>query len=359
MTPASTGGSTTRPLVSVIVPARNEERCLARCLRSLVAQEGVAVEIIVVDDHSIDRTRKIAESFPTVNVVEAQPLPDGWSGKSNALVTGVAHARGEWLLFTDADTEHLPGSLARALEEARAHSAAMLSYSPAQEVRGFFESAVMPLVFAELAAEYKPREISDPDSPAAAANGQYILITREAYDAAGGHRAIAGALLEDVELARAVKRTGCRMFFRYGADVVRTRMYCGFRELCEGWTKNLALLFRHTGSLAALRLAEFIVIAASVALAVAAAVDHQAALAAVGSAMAIVGFASFLRRIRRAHFGFGPTALAFFGLPLFSYLLLRSRIHFQCGKVTWKGRRYPAAAAHRESPNAMGGTWST
>ena len=125
----------------------------------------------------------------------------------------------------------------------RQHGAALLSYSPEQEVHGFWEKAVMPVIFAELAATYQPSLVSDPRSPAAAANGQYILIAREAYDAIGGHAAVSGSLLEDVALAKAVKASGRRIFFRFGGDAVRTRMYRSFAQLREGWTKNLALLF--------------------------------------------------------------------------------------------------------------------
>ena len=123
--------------------------------------------------------------------MDAGPLPAGWSGKNNALTAGVRQAKGEWLLFTDADTVHRPGSLARALAEAQAQGAALLSYSPEQEVHGFWERAVMPVIFAELAGRYRPTEVSDPASPVAAANGQYLLVSREAYDAVGGHAAIA------------------------------------------------------------------------------------------------------------------------------------------------------------------------
>ncbi|MGC2323107.1 MAG: glycosyltransferase, partial [Terriglobales bacterium] len=214
-----------RSEVSVIVPARNEEACLAACLESLAGQQNVSFEIIVVDDGSTDRTAAIARSFAGVKLIEARPLPEGWSGKSNAVYNGAQQARGEWLLFTDADTVHLPGSLSRALAEAKSCGAEMLSYSPAQELHGFLERAVMPVIFAELAATYRPREVSDPSSPAAAANGQYVLVTREAYDAVGAHAAIAKCLLEDVELARAVKRSGRKLRFRFGGDAVRTRMY--------------------------------------------------------------------------------------------------------------------------------------
>src|SRR5579863_5109832 len=229
-----------KPMVSVIVPARNEEACLGACLESLVAQTGVKFEIIVVDDGSTDRTREIANSFAGVRVVEPAPLPPSWIGKNNALVAGAKEARGEWLLFTDADTVHQAGSLARSVEEVRRQKASLLSYSPEQEVHGFWEKAVMPVIFAELASSYRPSDVSDPASFAAAANGQYILISREAYDAVGGHAAIAASLLEDVALARAVKASGHKIFFRYGGDAVRTRMYRSFAQLKEGWTKNLA-----------------------------------------------------------------------------------------------------------------------
>src|SRR5262249_23512296 len=152
------------PEVSIVVPARNEEVCLADCLQSLVGQSGVAFEIIVVDDHSTDRTRQIAESFPGVRVISAPALPPGCTGKNNAVIAGAKEARGQWLLFTDADTVHLLGSLARALDEAKENQADLLSYSPEQIVETFWERAVMPVVFTELAKQYPPAKVSDPDS---------------------------------------------------------------------------------------------------------------------------------------------------------------------------------------------------
>ena len=105
--------------MSVIVPARDEEACLGACLGSLESQTGVSFEIIVVDDASADRTREIAQSFLSVRVVEGGPPPPDWTGKNNAMAAGAKVARGEWLLFTDADTVHKPGSLARAVAEAK------------------------------------------------------------------------------------------------------------------------------------------------------------------------------------------------------------------------------------------------
>jgi hypothetical protein len=330
------------PEVSVIVPARNEEECLGACLRSLVEQAGVSFEILVVDDGSTDRTREIAESFAGARVVDAGPLPAGWSGKNNAATAGVGQAKGAWFLFTDADTVHRPGSLARALVETGAQGAALLSYSPEQEVHGFWERAVMPVIFAELAGRYRPAEVSDPRSPAAAANGQYILVSREAYEAVGGHAAIAGELLEDVALARAVKRSGRRIFFRFGGDAVRTRMYRSFAQLREGWTKNLALLFPSPLRLAVVRVMEFgLIVGSAVVAGRLDAKDRVGTAIAVGLLSAIL-YGLFLKRILRAHFSWVSNALALTGLPLFSYLLLRSKVAHREGKVSWKGREYGA-----------------
>ena len=327
-----------RPTVSIIVPARNEEACLRDCLQSLVTQSGVAFEIIAVDDHSTDRTREIARSFPGVRVIEAGPLPEGWTGKNNAVATGARHAHGEWFLFTDADTVHLPGSLARSLAEAQKQGAALLSYSPEQIVTGFWEKAVMPVIFAELASTYRPSEVSDPNSPTAAANGQYILITRTAYDAVGGHAAVARSLLEDVELARLVKRSGRKIFLRFGGDAVRTRMYRTFAQLREGWTKNLALLFPHPKWLAAWRAIEFLLLMACLIFGVKPIGPGDYPHVALYSALPIFTY----MRIRRAHFSWHANVLVFFGLPLFSYLLLRSSINHRAGTVGWKGRTYGA-----------------
>jgi glycosyltransferase involved in cell wall biosynthesis len=331
-----------QPAVSVIVPARNEELCLGSCLQSLVAQTGVRFEIIVVDDGSTDRTREIAESYPDVRVISPEVLRHGWSGKNNALVAGASQARGEWFLFTDADTVHRPGSLAASVAEAHQQKAALLSYSPEQEVHGFWEKAVMPVIFAELASSFRPSDVSNPASNAAAANGQYILILRGAYEAVGGHAAIGADLLEDVALARRVKLSGRRVFFRYGGEAVRTRMYRSFAQLKEGWTKNLVLLFHSPVRLAILRLTEFVLIVVSLAIAIATSLRGKWYPAGIALVVAMVLYGFFFQRIRRAHFSWDANLLAIFGLPLFSYLLLRSKMAYQKGTVSWKGRSYEA-----------------
>ena len=335
------------PNLSVIVPARNEEAALGACLDSLLPQTGTSFEIIVVDDASTDRTREIAQALP-VRLVNAPPLPDGWVGKNNAVAAGAREARGLWLLFTDADTVHLPGSLTRGLSDAQEHGASLVSYSPAQEVHGILERAVMPVIFAELAASYRPSDVNNPASPAAAANGQYLLISREAYQSVGGHAAIARDLLEDVALARAVKRSGRKIYFRFGGDVVRTRMYRSFAQLREGWTKNLVLLFARPVRLAVMRLLEFLLIVGCVVVGVLLASKSrwQDAMLLAGVAAALL--ARFLNRVLRAHFPWDCNLFALLGLPLFAYLLLRSWFYHRKGVVTWKGRPYRPAESGRE-----------
>src|SRR5271166_1157673 len=235
--------------LTVIVPARNEEDCLGVCLESLVSQSneffslGRDWELIVVDDGSMDRTRAIAESFPGVTVIDPAKLEKGWTGKANACWTAAQRARGQWLLFTDADTIHEPGNLRRAIHEAEKHNVGVLSYSPKQLVSGLWQRALMPLVFCELALAYPPEKVSNPELRIAAANGQFLLVKREAYRALGGHASVKGDILEDVELAFLAKRRKVGLRFRYAADALSTRMYRSTTAMVEGWTKNLALLF--------------------------------------------------------------------------------------------------------------------
>ena len=362
--PAENPASGEVPVVSVIVPARNEEACLGECLRSLQEQTGIDHEVIVVNDNSTDRTGDIARSYGGMKVIDAAPLPPGWTGKCHAAHVGAQAALGEWLLFTDADTIHRHRSLRHAVQEAENNSVDMLSYSPKQEVRGLWERALMPVIFAELRRQYPPREVSRADSPIAAANGQYLLIKRAAYDAIGGHVAVRDSLLEDVEIAKRLKQSGRKIRFRYGRDALRTRMYRTFPQMWEGWTKNLALLFPSPGKLAALRTLEFLASFLGL-LAVAFGVLWQlgilerAGLAPVPRAAllpfpywvaiagALVSFPvtfNFFYRIRKAHFGWINTLISPAGLPIFVLLLLNSRLHYHNNEVTWKGREYQPAS---------------
>jgi glycosyltransferase involved in cell wall biosynthesis len=332
------------PTVSIVIPARNEEANLAGCLQSLVSQTGVDFEIIVVDDASTDRTREIASSFAGVRLITAEPLAGEGNyctgkpctGKNNAVIAGANQARADWLLFTDADTVHLPGSLARALEEAKKESADLLSYSPEQIVVSFAERAVMPVIFAELARQYPPHKVRNQKSRIVAANGQYILVRRTSYDAVGGHAAVASEILEDVALARLFRDAGFRVHFRYGGDSVRTRMYRNWIQLREGWTKNLELLFPRSNRLALQSLLWWSSAWASLTL--------SASGLLLTHPLRIAFFCLWLllyRRILIAHFSPVNNLIAIaLGLPIFAYLLLRSKAAHQKGQVLWKGRAY-------------------
>jgi glycosyltransferase involved in cell wall biosynthesis len=232
-------------LVSAIIPARNEEDTIKRAVESLEQQPEVT-EIIVVNDQSTDRTGAIlaglANRVPKLRVLNTGELPAGWMGKNYAVSVGARAATGEWLLFTDADTYHYPGSTRRALGDAVDHRAAMVSYSPEQEMDSFWERALIPYVYCRLAARYSFKKVSDSSLPDAAANGQFLLILREVYNAVGGHAAVAKEMVEDVALARLVKSRGYTIYFASPVGVVRTRMYRTFGAMWQGWTKNLYLL---------------------------------------------------------------------------------------------------------------------
>ncbi len=328
------------PEVSIIIPARNEEASLGDCLQSLTAQTGVIFEIIVVDDASTDRTRAIAESFAGVQVISPDSLRQGWTGKNNALIVGAKKARAEWLLFTDADTVHLPGSLARALVEAKNQRADLLSYSPEQVVVTFAERVVMPVIFAELAKQYPPHKVREQNAEIVAANGQYILVRRVAYEAVGRHAPVATEILEDVALARLFRNAGQRVYFRYGGDAVRARMYHNWPQLREGWTKNLALLFPRPEFLAFQSLILWVAAWSTIAIAVSGAISRHFVWTFVAAFWLLV-----YRRIRAAHFAAVNNLLAMaFGLPMFAYLLLRSKKAHASGQVSWKGRTYTVSA---------------
>ena len=235
--------------VSVIVPARNEEGVIAACVESLVAQEEIT-EVIVVNDESSDRTaeivRELAVRNPKVRLLETNGPPDGWVGKNYAVAVGAREAKSEWLLFTDADAEHLAGSTAQALEKASGTGAALVSFSPEQVTQRWYERALIPFVYCRLAKLYSFDAVNDEKNPAAAANGQYLMIRREVYEAIGGHASVAGEILEDVALARLGKRGGSRIWFGSGRGVVRVRMYRSFAAMWEGWKKNLYRLIGGT-----------------------------------------------------------------------------------------------------------------
>lgn len=344
------------PLIelTVIIPARNEQDCIAACIESLIAQSeevfqlGRDWDLIVVDDNSTDRTAEIARSYPNVTVVKADKLEKGWTGKANAIWTAARKARGRWLLFTDADTVHEKGSLHRAITEATRHHVGMLSYSPRQIVTGLAQRALMPLVFCELALGYPPAKVSDPNQRVAAANGQFLLVEREAYRRIGGHAAVKDRVLEDVELAFLAKRRKVGLRFRYAPDALATRMYRTTGAMLEGWSKNLALLFNNTLALALWRALDFILLFCLPILAIelwnARFTPKGYEWLAAGWILALLWVRTLVRfyaRVAKSNFPWTDCVLTPLGLPLFVFLLYRSWFQHRILKqVSWKGRQY-------------------
>ena len=341
--------------LTVIVPARNEEDCIGACLESLVSQSedvfelGREWELIVVDDGSADRTAEIARGFAGVTLMNASKLEPGWTGKANAIWTAARRARGRWLLFTDADTVHEPGDLHRAIHEAARHKVGMLSYSPRQVVNGLAQRSLMPLVFCELALAYPPAKVSDPNQRIAAANGQFLLVERESYRRIGGHAAVSDKVLEDVELAFLAKRRKVGLRFRYADEAVATRMYRSTAAMVEGWTKNLALLFDNSLTLAIWRALDILLLLGLPVLAIGLWNAHFAAHSftwlGAGWILALLWVRTLVRfyaRVSKSNFPFADCVLAPLGLPLFVVLLYRSWFQYRILKqVSWKGRTYP------------------
>ncbi len=243
-------GAPAGPFVSIVVPARNEAVNVGRCLGSLAAQDYADFEIIVVDDRSEDATAGIASRVRPgrarrIEVLTGEPLPEGWFGKPWACAQGAAVARGEVLLFTDADTEHAPDLLGRAVTSLLESEADLLTLVGHQVLGSFWEGVVQPQVFLLLASRYPNGRLYDPylDDPrrwrSAIANGQYILIRRTAYDRLGGHEVVKGEVVEDLRLAQELVRSGGRLAMRDALGSFRTRMYRSLSGIREGWSKNV------------------------------------------------------------------------------------------------------------------------
>jgi hypothetical protein len=337
--------------VSAILPARNEEVNIERVVASLCAQAEIA-EIIVVDDESSDGTletlKRMGAANAKVRFVAAHELPKGWVGKTHAIVTGTkaASTKSDWLLFVDADTELMPGAVARALADATATGASMVSYSPEQEMPTFVERSLIPFVFCRLAQRFSYERVSDPATPDAAANGQFLFVERKAYEAAGGHQSVRGAILEDVELARRLKAAGYRLHFAPGQGIARTRMYRTFGDMWEGWTKNLFLLVGGTPRKA---MGEALKAFPWAALAL-----FGCAILARGEGLMVLGIGGvmwladehigYAAELSRNHFPCKYIQYFLPGAALYVAALVASAWRHTRGSVVWKGRDYPAGA---------------
>jgi chlorobactene glucosyltransferase len=233
------------PLISVCVPARNEERNIRACVESILAQHYPNFEVIVLEDRSTDATaeilRQLSAQDDRLKLISGSDLPTGWAGKPHALFQASAAARGDWLCFVDADTFLSPTTLSSCYAKATETKADMFTIMTFQIMGSFWEKAVMPIVMSALSVGFSPRKVNDPKTKDAIANGQFILIKRVVYDAIGGHERIKDQIVEDKAISEQVKWNGYRLIVANGYSVARTRMYTSLPEMWEGWTKNIYL----------------------------------------------------------------------------------------------------------------------
>jgi glycosyltransferase involved in cell wall biosynthesis len=233
------------PLVSLVVPARNEAHNIRRCVESALASSYPRLEVIVVDDHSTDETRAIVAELARRNarlrVITPLALPSGWFGKQWACATGAKVARGEVLGFMDADTAQAPDLVTRVVNAMRARDADLLSVAGTQELGGFWERMIQPQIFVVMLQRFGGTEIVNRSRSVSqkVANGQCLWMRRESYDALDGHAAVKHEVAEDLALAQHWFRAGRTVTLVLGLDQLSTRMYTSLRELIEGWGKNI------------------------------------------------------------------------------------------------------------------------
>ncbi len=350
------------PFVSVVVPARDEERNLPRLLPTLLSQRYPNYEVIVVDDQSTDATPRILADWagqdPRLRIVEGVELPrhEGWLGKPYAMHQGAQAAGGEWLLFTDADTRHSPFSLSSSMAYALAHKVDLLTILPHAELGTPSERLLMPVAFMGIATFYPPRKVNDPAKEVAIANGQYMLIRREVYDAVGGAARVKGKIAEDLEFGKAVKSDGYRLRLADGRHLMTVRMYTNLSELWEGWSKNVVLSFRDNPTVGLLGVTGLLLSPTlpfvlfrwawrslreakqSRSWSDRVAALWVGALAVAGTALPFV----YRRKVDKSlGLPLGWTLTQPVGVALFGLILLNSFLRLITGKgVTWKGRTY-------------------
>ena len=349
---AAPGSPADGPRVAIIVPARDESANIGACLAALLAQDYPRLAIVVVDDESTDDTAAIVRRLGTqdrrIVLMQSPPLPPGWTGKVNACAAGaraVADAA-EWLCFVDADIRAQPALIASAIGAASREAIDLLTLAPRQELQSFAERLVLPCGFYLLSFSQNLARMQAADSDDAAATGQFMLIRRAAYEDVGGHAAVSRSIVEDIDLARLMKRRGHCVLMQDATALMSVRTYMGWATLWPGLARTLVdLLGGLTATLvttaAGVTLAWAIVLIPAFDLAGCAAGTQNACLAAVP---ALVGAA--------AAFGLHLAGAAYFRIPLIYGLLfplgytagavialdgLRRRTS---GRVRWKGRVY-------------------
>lgn len=347
------------PQVDVIVPARNEARNIRRCVEALLGQSYLNYTLTVVNDRSTDATPAILEELqrgaqqqpggPEVRVIQGEDLPPGWAGKPHALMQGAQVTSGDWLCFVDADTFARPQLLGATLAAAERQRADLFSILTQQILVTFWEKTILPLVFTALSVGFPAARVNDPNRPEAIANGQFILIRKQVYDAVGGHQAVKKQIAEDKALAELVKRRGYRLVIADGRAVAATRMYTSFAEIWEGWTKNIFLGMQ--GRLGLLLFGALVGLVGSLLLPVwlagslawLAAGGGLPAAVVTGQAVLLWAYLLWVRSMAARAFGISPwyALTTPLGALAFTGMMFHSAFKVLSGQgVRWKGRSY-------------------
>jgi chlorobactene glucosyltransferase len=341
------------PLISIVVPARNEAANVERCVRSLLAQDYPNLEVIAIDDGSTDATpailAQLAATDSRLRVVRGGQLPPGWTGKSHAVHVGVQSARGDWLLFVDADVILAPSAVSAAYLAARRHRVALLSLWAGQELVSFWECVLQPVIVGmNQATDPFQRGNSARHPETAFANGQFILVERGAYERIGGHTAVRDEVVEDQMLARHFKRAGYPIMMLDGTRVLKTRMYSSLAGIWEGWSKNnFLMLGRNLLVTLAAVLSVYFVAVSPFALVVAIPLagfkfNYQVLDPLLLNLLAV----TVVLALRWRASGYFPTPLRYYiwhplGGLLFIAIMINSAYRHLWGRgVKWKGRKY-------------------
>lgn len=341
------------PLLSVIIPARDEAIQIEDCLNSILASRYPRLEVILVDDHSTDGTgalaRAIAALDPRLRVVEAPDLPAGWFGKQWACQTGALASAGSLLLFTDADTTHAPDLHVRMVNAMQARGSHLLTVAGHQVMGSFWEKVIQPFVFVILLSRYGGLEtMSRSRRPLdKIANGQCILVRRDAWERTGGHAAVRSHVAEDLRLAQEWAAAGLEVHMLLGRAQLSTRMYRSLGEIRRGWGKNVYAAGRDTLPLGAVGRAilPWIFPLPALVPALPLLLLAAGALGWLGSWALVLGTITFVLNLLfwagAYHFSglFPLWALAHpLGAVMFSWICAESAA--RGSRVSWKGRSY-------------------
>jgi chlorobactene glucosyltransferase len=238
------------PMVSVCVPARNEERGIRACLESLLRQNYPNFEVIVVNDHSTDRTgewiQNLANQDSRLIALEGKDLPEGWLGKPFALTQAFNKAKGDLLLFTDADPVFATDALHTAVYTMKDRNLDALTLMPKAEFGSFWEKAVQPVIFGFIGSLTRFRKVNSSDHNSAMGFGAFLMFTRSAYEGIGGHEGGKADVLEDVLIAKRLKKSGRKLLVADAKHLFSIRMYYGLHEIWTGWRKNMFLAMQRS-----------------------------------------------------------------------------------------------------------------